>query len=99
MQVGWHALLDDFGDLARVIAHVHQGAIDVLGPVKQPATVHQSKFSMGTVLALVARFRHAGLREFDAHFLDEATQALRDRVTMELDPKSMPLIRSAGSAR
>ncbi len=73
------------GDIERVITHVHQGAIDVLGPVTQPATVHQSKFSMGTVLALVARFRHAGLQEFDAHFLDAPTQALRDRVTMELD--------------
>src|SRR5437899_5291159 len=43
-------------DLARVVTHVHQGAIDVLGPVVKPASVHQSKFSMGTVLALVARF-------------------------------------------
>jgi 2-methylcitrate dehydratase PrpD len=72
-------------DLDRVVTHVHQGAIDVLGPVTQPATVHQSKFSMGTVLALVARFRQAGLSEFDRHFLDQPTQALRDRVTMELD--------------
>jgi 2-methylcitrate dehydratase PrpD len=75
------------GDLDRVVTHVHQGAIDVLGPVTQPATVHQSKFSMGTVLALVARFRQAGLNEFDQHFLDESTQALRDRVTMEFDPE------------
>jgi 2-methylcitrate dehydratase PrpD len=73
--------------LARVITHVHQGAIDVLGPVVRPATVHQSKFSMGTVLALVARYGHAGLAEFDAHFEEAATTALRDRVTMELDPE------------
>ena len=72
-------------DLACVVAHVHQGAIDVLGPVTHPATVHQSKFSMGTVLALVAQYGHAGLAEFDAHFDDSATQALRDRVRMELD--------------
>jgi 2-methylcitrate dehydratase PrpD len=39
------------GDLAQVVTHVHQGAIDVLGPVVRPVTVHQSKFSMGTVLA------------------------------------------------
>jgi 2-methylcitrate dehydratase PrpD len=75
------------GQLARVITHVHQGAIDVLGPVVRPATVHQSKFSMGTVLALVARYGHAGLTEFDAHFQDDATTGLRDRVTMELDPE------------
>ncbi len=72
-------------DLARVVTHVHQGAIDVLGPVLRPATVHQSKFSMGTVLALVARFGHAGLAEFDRHFQDDSTQSLRDRVSMELD--------------
>ncbi len=73
------------GDLAGVVTHVHQGAIDVLGPVVKPVTVHQSKFSMGTVLALVAQFGHAGLAEFDQHFLSDATQALRDKVTMQLD--------------
>ena len=72
-------------DLARVLTHVHQSAIDVLGPVVRPTTVHQSKFSMGTVLALVARFGHAGLLEFDQHFLDDSTRSLRDRVTMALD--------------
>ena len=73
------------GDLAGVVTHVHQGAIDVLGPVVKPVTVHQSKFSMGTVLALVAQFGHAGLAEFDQHFLSDATQALRDKVSMQLD--------------
>jgi len=72
-------------ELARVITHVHKGAIDVLGPVTHPSTVHQSKFSMGTVLALVARFEHAGLGEFDKHFKDDITQALRDKVEMVLD--------------
>ena len=72
-------------DIASVVTHVHQGAIDVLGPVVNPATVHQSKFSMGTVLALVARFGHAGLVEFDKHFREDATTVLRDRVTMQLD--------------
>ena len=72
-------------DLARVVTHVHQGAIDVLGPVLRPVTVHQSKFSMGTVLALVAQYGHAGLAEFDGHFLSADTQALRDKVTMQLD--------------
>jgi len=72
-------------DLARVVTHVHQGAIDVLGPVIDPATVHQSKFSMGTVLALVARFGHAGLPEFEQHYRDEVTVRLRERVEMVLD--------------
>lgn len=72
-------------DLARVVTHVHQGAIDVLGPVVNPATVHQSKFSMGTVLGLVARFGHAGLVEFDKHFQEDLTVELREKVVMELD--------------
>lgn len=72
-------------DIAQVVTHVHQGAIDVLGPVVNPATVHQSKFSMGTVLALAAQHGHAGLTEFDRDYLSEATQALRDNVTMVLD--------------
>ncbi len=72
-------------DIARVVTHVHQGAIDVLGPVVNPVTVHQSKFSMGTVLALAARFGYAGLTEFDGHFSEEATRAFCARVEMELD--------------
>jgi 2-methylcitrate dehydratase PrpD len=72
-------------DIEGVQTHVHQGAIDVLGPVVDPVTVHQSKFSMGTVLALVARFGRAGLAEFDTHFRDDATRAFRDRVVMALD--------------
>lgn len=72
-------------DIAKVVTHVHQGAIDVLGPVVDPSTVHQSKFSMGTVLALVAQYEHAGLAEFDAHFRDAAIMSLRDKVEMVLD--------------
>ncbi|SDM08554.1 2-methylcitrate dehydratase PrpD [Oryzisolibacter propanilivorax] len=72
-------------DLAQVTCRVHQGALDVLGPVVAPATVHQSKFSMGTVLALAARHGHAGLTEFDAEFLSPETVALREKVRMVLD--------------
>ncbi len=72
-------------DLARVVTQVHQGAIDVLGPVVNPVTVHQSKFSMGTVLALVARFGHAGLQEFERHFNDDTTRSLCQRIEMVLD--------------
>jgi 2-methylcitrate dehydratase PrpD len=71
--------------LTRVVARVHQGAIDVLGPVVNPSTVHQSKFSMGTVLALVARFEHADLNAFAQHFQDVATVSLCDKVEMVLD--------------
>jgi len=74
-------------DIAQVETLVHQGAIDVLGPVTDPATVHQSKFSMGTVLALIAHYQFAGLQEFDQHFHDDAICAFRNRVTMTLDPE------------
>jgi 2-methylcitrate dehydratase PrpD len=74
-------------DIERVVAHVHQGAIDVLGPVVNPQTVHQSKFSMGTVLALIARQGRAGLAEFDAGLDDPGVAAFRGKVEMELDPE------------
>lgn len=76
-----------FTDLAKITTHVHQGAIDVLGAVKDPKTVHQSKFSMGTVLAIVAKYGHAGLDEFENHFLDPEICQLRDNVSMQLDPQ------------
>ncbi|MGB3435315.1 MmgE/PrpD family protein [Achromobacter sp.] len=74
-------------DVERVVAHVHQGAIDVLGPVVNPQTVHQSKFSMGTVLALIARQGRAGLAEFDAGLDDPGVATFRGKVEMELDPE------------
>jgi 2-methylcitrate dehydratase PrpD len=72
-------------DIARVTTHVHQGAIDVLGPVVNPQTVHQAKFSMGTVLGLIAEFHNAGLKEFDTSFNDPRIADFRTRVFMELD--------------
>ncbi len=71
--------------IERVTAHVHQGAIDVLGPVVDPQTVHQSKFSMGTVLGLIAVNDRAGLAEFDAHYRDPRVVAVRRKVHMALD--------------
>jgi 2-methylcitrate dehydratase PrpD len=72
-------------DVERVTAHVHQGAIDVLGPVNDPQAVHQSKFSMGTVLGLIAVFDRASLADFDAHYQDPSVVALRRKVHMVLD--------------
>lgn len=73
-------------DIVRVQARVHQGAIDVLGPVTDPQTVHQSKFSMGFVLALIALYGRAGLGEFTEDALrDPAVRAFHDRVGMVLD--------------
>ena len=73
------------GDIARVVTHVHQGAIDVLGRVVVPTTVHQGKFSMGTVLGLIAVHGRAGLPEFDRDYLAPEVAAFRDKVMMELD--------------
>ena len=72
-------------DIASVVTRVHQGAIDVLGPVTDPQTVHQSKFSMGTVLALIALKNSADLANFDRALKDQEVAAFRDLVTMELD--------------
>jgi hypothetical protein len=74
-------------DIAQVMTFVHQGAIDVLGPVVDPQTVHQSKFSMGTVLALAAQYGYAGLEEFEIHFNHPQIRHLRDRIHMQLDPE------------
>ena len=75
-------------DITRVITHVHQGAIDVLGRVTVPQTVHQAKFSMGTVLGLIALYGKAGLTEFHSHALnDPRVGAFREKVSMTLDPE------------
>jgi 2-methylcitrate dehydratase PrpD len=73
------------GDIETVVTHVHQAAIDVLGPVKAPKTVHQAKFSMGTVLALAAEYGHAGVREFDSSYRESRIAQFRDKVSMVLD--------------
>jgi 2-methylcitrate dehydratase PrpD len=74
-------------DIRRVTAHVHQAAIDVLGPVTDPQTIHQAKFSMGTVLGLIAVHGRAGLLEFDQHHREPAVVAFREKVRMVLDPE------------
>jgi len=73
-------------EIASVTARVHQGAIDVLGSVTDPQNVHQAKFSMGTVLGLIAIHGHAGLDEFEAFALgDSRVVDFRSRVSMVLD--------------
>lgn len=76
------------GDIVAVTAHVHQGALDVLGPVTDPRTVHQSRFSMGFVLALIALHGRAGLADFtDAALREPRLREFHDKVRMELDPE------------
>ena len=73
------------GQIERVTAHVHQGALDVLGPVVDPQTVHHAKFSMGTVLGLIACNGAAGLPDFENDHRSPAVVAFRGRVDMRLD--------------
>ncbi|MFM0502088.1 MmgE/PrpD family protein [Paraburkholderia caffeinilytica] len=72
-------------DIESVTAHVHQGALDVLGAVIVPGTVHQAKFNMGTVLGLVAVHGYAGVNEFEQGYDAADIAAFRDRVQMVYD--------------
>jgi 2-methylcitrate dehydratase PrpD len=86
------AAMDEHGlaadDVSAVRARVHDAAIDVLGPVTDPRTVHQSKFSMGFVLAQIAHRGAASLDLFTEESLDDpALRAFAQRVEMVLDPE------------
>lgn len=72
-------------DINKVICHVHQAAIDVLGPVTNPQTVHQAKFSMPATLGLIATHRKAGLAEFAKVLEDETALSFLDRIHMKAD--------------
>ncbi|MGB6118460.1 MAG: MmgE/PrpD family protein [Mesorhizobium sp.] len=77
----------DVATISSVTAHVHQGAIDVLGPVRHPVSVHQAKFCMGATLGLIAAHGRAGMTEFDGVLADADALRFLDRVEMELDPE------------
>lgn len=77
-----------YDGIETVTARVHQAAIDVLGPVTDPRTIHQAKFSMGSVLGLIAVHGDASLVSFRDHALqDDAVADFRQRVSMVLDPE------------
>jgi 2-methylcitrate dehydratase PrpD len=74
--------------IAHVRAHVHQAALDVLGPVTDPQTVHQAKFSMAFVLALVALYQQAGIEQFTEQALrDQRIREVMGRIEMVFDPE------------
>jgi 2-methylcitrate dehydratase PrpD len=74
--------------IARVRAHVHQPAIDVLGPAEAAQNVHQSKFSMGFVLALIAVRKRASIVDFtEAALADPQLRAFQKKVEMVYDPE------------
>ena len=69
--------------ITRITAYVYQAAVDVLGAVGRPLSIHQSKFSMGFVLALIARDGRAGVNDFtDAALHDDELLRLHDATTM-----------------
>ena len=71
-----------------VRARVHQAAIDVLEPAARAETIHQAKFSMPFVLALIALRGHAAITDFTEESLrDPAIRAFMPRVEMLLDPE------------
>lgn len=72
--------------IAKLDVFVYQAAKDVLGAVDVPETIHQSKFSMGFVLALIAIYRKAGVNEFTAEAItDQRISVLRSKVNMQVD--------------
>lgn len=74
------------GNIAAVRAHVHQAAIDVLGPAAAARTVHQAKFSMPFVLALIALRGSAGITDFtEAALRDAELRDFMPRVAMIYD--------------
>ena len=98
----WRASRLTHDQIAGVTARVHRGAIDVLGQVTNPQNIHQAKFSMGTVLGLIAVHGDARLDEFEQHaFGDPRVAAFRERVQMVLDAEvdyavSAPVDRKSG---
>lgn len=75
-------------DIESVVSRTYKAAIDVLSRSEQALTVHQSKFSMGFVLAVIAKNKRAAITDFTEEALkDPVLRAFQKRVTMVLDPK------------
>lgn len=73
-------------DVTAVHCYVHQAAIDVLGAVTEPVSVHQAKFSMGTVLGLLACYGEASLTTFAKYALtDPNVSTFAAKVKMVFD--------------
>ncbi|GFF25858.1 LOW QUALITY PROTEIN: hypothetical protein IFM46972_01575 [Aspergillus udagawae] len=77
-----------FHEIDSVVARTYQAAINVLGLTGRGETVHQSKFSMGFVLAVAAKNGQAMITDFTEEVLEDAElREFQQRVTMELDPE------------
>ncbi|KAL6850552.1 hypothetical protein ACO1O0_007676 [Amphichorda felina] len=75
-----------FDDVESVVTRTYQAAFDVLGLSGIGETIHQSKFSMGFVLAVAAKNGQAMITDFTEDALKDASlREFQKRVTMELD--------------
>ena len=71
-----------------VVARMYQAGIDVLSMSERAETVHQSKFSMGFVLGVAAKYRRASINDFTEEALrDGAIREFQPRVKMVLDER------------
>ncbi|KAF2158370.1 hypothetical protein M409DRAFT_38284 [Zasmidium cellare ATCC 36951] len=84
------ALIEEFsigwGDIEQVKAYTYDLAISIMSLSEKAETVHQSKFSMGFVLAVAAKHGQAMITDFTEQALEDTE--LRDfqrRVEMVLD--------------
>ncbi|KAJ5089371.1 MmgE/PrpD [Penicillium argentinense] len=75
-----------FDDIESITTRTYQAAVNVLGLSGRGETVHQSKFSMGFVLAIAAKKGHAMITDFTEDDLNDGSlRDFQNRVTMELD--------------
>ncbi|KAL2785455.1 hypothetical protein BJX66DRAFT_347473 [Aspergillus keveii] len=82
--MGKHAVA--FGDIESVLVPTYQAALNVLGMSGTCETVHQSKFSMGFVLAVAAKKGQAMITDFTEEDLkDSQLREFQGRVRMVLD--------------
>lgn len=84
-----------FNDIEKVVCRTYRSAIDILTLSEKGETVHQSKFSMGFVLAVAAKNGQAMISDFtEEALLDTDLRGFQKRVSMVLDPeieKEFPL--------
>jgi aconitate decarboxylase len=75
-----------FDDIESVLVPTYQAAINVLSLSGSGETVHQSKFSMGFVLAIAAKKGQAMITDFTEDDLkDTSLREFQNRVTMKYD--------------
>ncbi|PNS16804.1 hypothetical protein CAC42_4768 [Sphaceloma murrayae] len=75
-------------DIEDVETKTYKAAINVLSLSEEGSTVHQSKFSMGFVLAVAAKYGHAMITDFtEAALEDQELRSFQKNVHMTLDPE------------